>query len=117
MDVIDLTPIFQAVIGLIVALLSVFVVPLLHKKAEAFDATELETWVRLAVAAAEQLFKTTQGRAKKQYVLEYLYRKGYDINAEDVQNAIEAAVLKLHAELYGAEKMQEGGKENEQQEK
>ena len=35
---------------------------------------------------------------KKQYVLEFLKSKGFDLNEESVNNAIEAAVKQLNTE-------------------
>ena len=73
----------------------------------ACDLEQMEKWTSIAVSAAEQLFKSTQAEEKKKYVLKYMASKGYDINTEDVENAIEAAVLSLHNELYGSERVKE----------
>ena len=63
---------------------------------------QLLVWVDIGVAAAEQLFESSQGQEKKQYVLDFLARQGYDLDSAQVANAVEAAVLKLHASLEGA---------------
>lgn len=101
MNNLDLTPLFQAVISLVAVLVTMFVIPYIKKKANAEDLAEFHGWVKVAVAAAEQLYKVTEGEEKKQYVLDYLHSKGYSVDVDDLENAIEAAVLKLHAELYG----------------
>lgn len=103
----NITPIINAVIALIAALVSAFVIPWIKKKAAACDLEQMEKWTSIAVSAAEQLFKSTQAEEKKKYVLKYMASKGYDINTEDVENAIEAAVLSLHNELYGSERVTE----------
>lgn len=99
----DITPIIQSLITLMVALVTVFVVPWVKKKIGAENMDEFLSWVDIGVAAAEQLFSSDEAFAKKQYVLNFLTEKGYSVNEIDVNNAIEAAVLRLHAELYGAE--------------
>lgn len=97
----NITPIINAVIALIAALISAFVIPWIKKKAAACDLEQMQAWTKIAVAAAEQLYTTLQGDVKKQYVMKYLAEKGYNVNDEDIENAIEAEVLRLHNELYG----------------
>ena len=97
----NITPILNAVIALAAAIVSAFIIPWVKKKAKACDLEALESWTRIAVSAAEQLYTCTQGVEKKAYVLKYLSAKGYNINTEDIENAVEAAVIKLHYELYG----------------
>lgn len=86
---------------LVAVLITTFVIPYIKKKTNAEDLAEFHGWVEVGVAAAEQLYKVTEGEEKKQYVLDYLHSKGYSVDVDDLENAIEAAVLKLHAELYG----------------
>lgn len=96
---INLTPIAQAVIAIVAALISTFVIPWIKSKAKNEDTANFLRWVEIAVAAAEQLYESTDGEAKKDYVLNYLRDKGYSVDVDDLENAIEAAVLKLHSEL------------------
>ena len=98
----DLTEIVNAVIALVAAVLTVFVVPMLKKRCQSHSVEQLLVWVDIGVAAAEQLFECSQGQEKKQYVLDFLARQGYDLDSAQVANAVEAAVLKLHASLEGA---------------
>lgn len=97
----NITPIINAVIALIAALVSAFVIPWIKKKVAACDLDRLQSWTNIAVAAAEQIYTAVQGEEKKQYVLKYLAAKGYNINDEDIENTIESEVLRLHNELYG----------------
>lgn len=101
---VDITPIVSAVIVLLSALISVFLIPFIRSRTEASRLAEIEKWVQIAVAAAEQLYTSAQGEEKKNYVLNFLTDHGYDIDFVEVNNLVEAEVLKLHAELYGAEK-------------
>lgn len=100
----DLTPIINAFIALCAALVTAFVIPWIKSKTTAQGRETLLTWVNIAVSAAEQLYKTTEAQEKKQYVLRFLANKGYDLDDEEIENTIEAEVLKLHTSLYGAEK-------------
>ena len=99
----DITPIINAAIALLAAIVTAFVVPWLKKKISAEDMDAFLAWVEIAVAAAEQLYKDADGEVKKKYVLAYLESKGFEVDSEDVDNAIEAAVLELHSALYGKE--------------
>lgn len=104
MEAINITPLVDAIISAAALAISLFVIPVLKRKAKAQDIARLESLARIAVEAAEQLFDRKQADEKREYVLSYLSSKGYEIDDHDVMNALEAAVIKLHAELYGSEK-------------
>lgn len=95
----DLTPMINAFITLFAALITAFVIPWIRRNTSAKDREELLKWVEIAVAAAQQLYHQLDGAQRKEYVRNYLNTKGYDVSDKDVDNAIEAAVLKLHREL------------------
>lgn len=96
----DITPIIQAVVTLAVALITAFVIPWLKNKIGAQNMDEFMRWVQIAVAAAEQLYDSTDGDEKKAYVVNFLASKGFKVDTEELDNAIEAAVLELHNALY-----------------
>lgn len=98
----NLTPVINAVIALIAALITAFVVPWIKRNTSAKDREELLKWVEIAVMAAQQLYHQLDGSKRKEYVLNFLREKGYDVTSAEVDNAIEAAVLKLHQELEAA---------------
>ena len=100
----DLTPIIQAVIALCAVLITTFVIPWVKSKAGAQDTENMLAWVTIAVQAAEQLYTSKDGAAKKEYVLDFLYEQGFEVDADEIDLAIESAVLALHTALYGAEK-------------
>ena len=99
MNTIDITPVVNAVIALTATVVSVFLIPWIQSKTTAQQRSELVAWAKIGVAAAEQIY-VGQGRGdeKKQYVLEFLKSKGFDLNEESVNNAIEAAVKQLNTE-------------------
>lgn len=98
----DITPVISAVITLLSAVVTVFLVPWIKRQTSAKDREELLKWVEIAVAAAEQLFDPSQGEDKKESVVEFLREKGFVFSEAEIDTAIEAAVLKLHRGLEGA---------------
>ena len=98
---INVTVIVEAVISLCAALISVFLIPWVQKKIGAEKMAEFLGWVDIAVAAAEQLFESEATKEKKEFVLDFLHEKGVVFNEWEVDTAIEAAVIKLHTQLYG----------------
>ena len=97
----DYTQIISAVIALISALVSAFLIPWLKTKIDADKLQTLRTYVEIGVKAAEQLYAATDGAAKKAYVVNFLAEKGIQFDVETIDKLIEAAVLQLHHELYG----------------
>lgn len=98
----DLTLVVNAVITLAAALITAFVIPWLKRNTSAKDREEFLKWVEIAVAAAEQLFYATQGTEKKKFVVQFLNDKGFTFSEEEVNTAIEGAVLRLHRDLEAA---------------
>ena len=99
----DITNIFELVILLISALVATFVIPLLKQKFGQEKLNKVMTYVEIAVHAAHQLFATDEGKAKKEYVVNYLTemlkKQGLTVDMETLENMIEAEVLKLHKQL------------------
>ena len=95
----DITEIVSAVLTLIVALVSAFLIPMIKAKASKEKLEEASQLITVAVGAAEQLYKSTEGQLKKDYVLAYLETQGTSINTETIEVLIENAVLRLHSEL------------------
>ena len=96
----NITEIFKVLIMLVVVLVTTFVIPYVKSKLSAEELADFLKWVEIGVAAAEQLYESTQGPDKKKFVVEYLLERGYTIDGADLDMAIEAAVNKLHRELY-----------------
>lgn len=95
----DITPIIEAVIALLAAVVSVYLIPWLRSHTTAKQRAELVAWAKIAVAAAEQLFKGAgRGKEKKAYVVEFLVSKGVGFDIDAIDNAIEAAVKQLNTE-------------------
>ena len=105
---VDLTDIMSAAITLVLAIITVFVIPLLKEKIGAAKLVQILTWTNVAVKAAEQLYKSEQGKAKKRYVLAFLDAKGYKLDPIIIENLVEAAVLLLHSEITKPDELPPG---------
>lgn len=92
---IDLTPVFQAVIGLLAALITYKVVPWIKARTTEAQQAMLESTARIAVFAAEQLYGALKGDEKLRYAQAYLQGKGYNVHTQEVKNTIEAMVQEL----------------------
>ena len=69
----DLTPIIEAVAALIGVVITCILVPFIRSKTTAEQQKEINAWVKIAVSAAEQIFKGSgRGEEKKQYVIAWL---------------------------------------------
>ena len=98
---IDLTPIINAAIALAAVLIAYYVIPWLRRHTTEKEREELLRWVNIAVKAAEQVQKQTDGPGRKFYVQSFLQSKGFDINDAAVDAAIEAAVLEMNQVIKG----------------
>ena len=86
---IDLTPIINAVIALLAAIVTWKLVPWIKMRTSNEEQALISALVRTGVFAAEQLYKTPgMGREKFEYVQKYLLAHGYQVD----QAAVEAAV-------------------------
>jgi hypothetical protein len=93
---IDITGVANAAIALIAAVITAFVIPWIKSKTTAAQFEKIETWVTIAVEAAEQIYTGSGwGAEKKAYVVEFLNGKGFSIDAEALDKLIEAAVFNL----------------------
>lgn len=96
---IDLTPLLLAMITVLASILTPKLVTWLKARTDAEDRAELLEWVRLAVAAAEQLYNANEGEEKKQAVIDFLRDQGFSLEYNQLNTAVEAAVLELHHAL------------------
>lgn len=98
MNTINITPIFNAVIALLAALITCFLIPWIKEKLSAEKYDKLIRYANIAVMAAEQMFTPEEWASKRVYVDDYLNSLGYEID-QTAENAIEAAVLQVHESL------------------
>ena len=96
---IDLTPFFQALIGLLATIVTAKLVPWIAARTTTQQRESMTALIRTLVYAAEQLYATDQGIQKFAYVRAELMRRGYAVDAA----AIEAAVRQLKLAEWIAE--------------
>ena len=93
----DLTPIIEAVAALTGVVITCILVPFIRSKTTAEQQKEINAWVKIAVAAAEQIFKGSgRGEEKKQYVIAWLNERGVSVHEAELDALIEAAVYELN---------------------
>ena len=98
----DITPIMDALIKLALVLVTTFLIPWIQKKVSAEKLLEVRKWTMIAVEAAEMIYDgADMGETKKAFVEEFLARKGFKLNADEVDKLIEAAVLEMNNALWG----------------
>jgi type II secretory pathway pseudopilin PulG len=107
---IDITTVIEAVLALIGALITAFLIPWIKNKTGAEKLEQIELWVTVAVEAAEQIYTGSgKGAQKKAYVLEFLNSKGFDLDWEEIDMMIESAVFNLPAYFAVAETEADSG--------
>ena len=89
---IDLTPIFQALIALLAALITTRLIPWIKARTSAAQQANLAALAKIAVYAAEQIYGAGEGDKKLNYARQVLLSAGYDINTDILRAAIESAV-------------------------
>lgn len=94
---IDLTTILQAAITLLAAVITAVVIPWIKSKTTKTQREQIEAWVGIAVAAAEQLWKGHEkaGEEKKRYVVEFLAERGFAVDSAALDAMIEAEVMRI----------------------
>ena len=94
----DITEFVKAIFALAVSVLTCFIIPAIKQRMDANEFAELCKWVKIAVEAAEMIYhESGLGKEKKKYVENFLHAKGITIDAGELDNLIESAVLELKA--------------------
>ena len=92
---IDITPIAEAAVTLIGAVISLFLIPWLREKTGAIQQERIEAAVHIAVFAAEKLYGSGKGAQKLAYAEEYLESRGILLNTREVTARINAAIEEM----------------------
>lgn len=93
---IDITPIIEAVIALAGVIVSCVLIPYIKSKTTTEQQKEINAWVKIAVAAAEQIYVGSgRGEEKKAYVINWLREHGVTVDEAKLDALIEAAVYEL----------------------
>ena len=101
---IDITPILEGIITVIFAVITTILIPYFRAKIriynqQADDLAQANTdyWIKMAVAAVEQIavLGGQKGKAKKQYVIDWLNEHNIQVDEDKLDAQIEAAVYQL----------------------
>ena len=95
MTAINLTPLFQALIGLIAALITVYLIPWLRSRTTSEQQAQIGAAVHIAVYAAEKLYGAGRGDEKLAFAVSYLRAHGFDLDAETLKGQINAAIQEM----------------------
>ena len=86
---IDLTPILQAVIGLLAALVTYRLIPWIKAKTTNEQQAYIRALVKAGVYAAEQIYQNEgMGRQKMEYVKAWMQQHGFDVNVTEIEAAV-----------------------------
>lgn len=100
----NLTVYFGAIVTLLVGVVVVFLIPLIKSKTTSQQYTNIVRVVDIAVYAAEQLLGPGTGKKKLEeatrIIVDFVTKKGYKIDEDEIRNMIEAAVKKMNDELH-----------------
>lgn len=92
----DITPIVQSIISLVAVIITCALIPYVKSKLTQDELNEVRAWTRIAVIAAEQLYKGNgRGEEKKAYVVKFLNDKGFKLDTESIDALIESYVKEL----------------------
>ena len=85
---IDLTPIFQAIIALLAALVTYKLIPWIKARTTESQQALLSATVRTLVYAAEQLYGAGEGAKKLDYVIAELEKRGFAADRAEIEAAV-----------------------------
>jgi len=85
---INLTPILQAVIGLLAALITYRLIPWIKARTTAAQQEQIKAAVKIAVFAAEQIYGAGKGEEKLDYAVAWLHDHGYDVSRAEIEACV-----------------------------
>ena len=113
----DITNIISIIILLVGAVLITVLIPGIKSRISSDSMEAIYSFVKIAVAAAEQIYGSKTGQKKKQYVIDYLKGKGITVDVDVIESEfnamIEAAVYELSKEQANVICIAEGVEAND----
>lgn len=101
---IDLTDIVAAVIGVVFMVVAYRFMPWLKANTSDDEYSRIIMWANIAVKAAEMIFRESgMGEQKKEWVVNFLYNRGFTIDLEEIEAIVESLVMDLNMEKAKAE--------------
>lgn len=114
-NMIDLTPIFQAILALLAALITYKLIPWIKTKTTAEQQNLLLSVTSVLVFAAEQLYGAGRGSEKLDYVVRELEKRGFTADRAAIEAVIKDYADKLQPEkvVVDADKKDDTAEEEE----
>ena len=97
---IDLTPIFQAIIALLAALITYRLIPWIKTKTTNEQQAGIRAMVKVLVFAAEQLYGAGKGPEKLEYVKRQLELAGFTVDASEIEAAVSEYLNNIPGVVY-----------------
>ena len=92
----DVTQVIELIFTIVSILISSVLIPYFKSKTSKEQQEEVNAWVKIAVTAAEQIYRGTgRGSEKKEYVIKWLADHKVTYDATKIDAMIEAAVYGL----------------------
>lgn len=95
MKMIDLTPLFQAIITLIAALITIYLIPWIKQKTTSDQREQISAAVHIAVYAAEKIYGAGHGAEKLAWATQWLRQHGFDLDTDTLKGEINAAIKEM----------------------
>lgn len=92
---IDFTPIVEALIGLAVTAITVFLIPWLRERYGNETLEKARGWVQIGVLAAEKLYGAGKGDEKLAYVSNFLAQHKIKLDVEALKALVNAEIKKM----------------------
>lgn len=96
MNNIDLTPIIQAIIMLLAALITSKLIPWIKAKTTNEQQQYIAATIKTLVFAAEQIYGAGHGDYKLEYVQKALEAKGFTVDRAQIEAVIKENLFTLH---------------------
>lgn len=93
---IDLTPIIQAIIALIGAIVTYKVIPWIQAKTTNEQQALMRATIKTAVFAAEQMYAAGEGEQKLEFVINLLKKRGFTADRVEIEAAVKENYAALH---------------------
>lgn len=91
---INLTPILQALIGLLAAFVTYRIIPMIKARTSLEQQARIRAAVNVAIFAAEQIYGAGNGDAKLDYAIKWLEDNGYHVSRAEIEAAVYEAFNK-----------------------
>lgn len=92
---IDLTPVFQAIIAIICALVTTYLIPWIKARTSVEKQEQISAWLEIAVYSAEKLWGSGHGSEKLAYARKVLEEHGFTFDESTLMALINAKIKQM----------------------